>query len=436
VVISNSVCPGQNDSALIVVQPDIVIHPINPLIYCPNVTADPVSFDSNIANASYNWTNNNTSIGLSASGNGNINAWSTANPDQSINMAQIQVVGQANNCPGDTILFDVQIFPIPTFDFVLIPESGLGCTDPVEINGSTNTPNPLWSWSGGTIVNGQNSSTPSVNESANYNVSITDAISNCSANYSVQIEPPMEVNLQILQHEDVSCNGLTDGLIQISGSGQNLLFHWSPNVSSGDIAQNLSANEYSVNVSNEDGCLDSEVIQITQPEPLQILLTDSVTSQCGEANGSVNVAISGGTGNYNTTWSNGSNEEDLSNVDAAEYVLTVLDEHSCESTFELNMPCVQFPDIVPYQFISPNKDGKNDSWVLQHIEEYEDVHVFIFNRWGSVVFEEEHYQNNWRGECNKCLNENELLPSATYYYKILTNKKSKSDFTGFIEIQP
>ncbi len=150
----------------------------------------------------------------------------------------------------------------------------------------------------------------------------------------------------------------------------------------------------------------------------------------------MDVSISGGSGGYDFSWSNGSNNADLQDVDQGVYVLTVVDDHSCEATFSLNMPCVQFPDILPYQFISPNDDGNNDFWVLQNIDEYEDVHVFVFNRWGSVVFEDEHYQNNWKGTCNKCLNENESLPSATYYYKILTNKKSKSDFTGFIEIQP
>jgi gliding motility-associated-like protein len=436
VVISNSSCPGQNDSALVVIQPDIYINPISSLIYCPDVTADPISFDSNIDNASYSWTNSNTSIGLPGNGNGNIDSWNTANPGESLNIAQIEVVGQANNCPGVSILVDVQIYPTPNFDYVLIPESGLGCVDPVSINGSTNTPNPLWSWSGGTIVNGPNSSSPLVNEASTYNLTITDAISNCSANFSVQIDTPTEVNMQIIQQNDVSCFGLTDGIIQIAGSGETLQYVWTPNVSSTDLANDLSAQSYSVQVTNEDGCTDDEFISLIQPNPLEIVLIDSVTSQCGEYNGSVDVSISGGSGGYNFSWSNGSNNADLFEVDQGDYVLTVVDDHSCEATFSLNISCVQFPDILPYQFISPNDDGNNDFWVLHNIDEYEDVHVFVFNRWGSVVFEDEHYQNDWKGTCNKCLNDNEPLPSATYYYKILTNKKSKPEFTGFIEIQP
>jgi gliding motility-associated-like protein len=100
------------------------------------------------------------------------------------------------------------------------------------------------------------------------------------------------------------------------------------------------------------------------------------------------------------------------------------------------MPCVEFPDIIPYQFISPNNDGQNDTWILQNLDEYERAEIFIFNRWGSLVYRSDNYQNDWKGTCNTCSDSIEILPSATYYYKVVTNKKSKPDFTGFIEIQP
>ena len=131
-----------------------------------------------------------------------------------------------------------------------------------------------------------------------------------------------------------------------------------------------------------------------------------------------------------------SNQIRISKLANGNYSVVVSDANDCEKQLDLEMPCVQFPDIIPFQFISPNEDGKNDYWVLQNLEEYENAEVFIFNRWGSLVFHDDHYQNDWRGTCNKCSSDAEVLPSATYYYKVVTNKKSKSDFTGFIEIQP
>lgn len=54
-------------------------------------------------------------------------------------------------------------------------------------------------------------------------------------------------------------------------------------------------------------------------------------------------------------------------------------------------PC-QVPNVI-----TMNGDNVNDEFIIRNIEDYDQVHVQIFNRWGNLVFEDEDYQNNWKG---------------------------------------
>lgn len=74
--------------------------------------------------------------------------------------------------------------------------------------------------------------------------------------------------------------------------------------------------------------------------------------------------------------------------------------------------------VKPYEAITPNNDGFNDTWTPLDIESYENALVQVFNRWGGLVFESTggaSYQP-WDGN-----NEGAELPVGTYYYIIDLN---------------
>jgi gliding motility-associated-like protein len=77
------------------------------------------------------------------------------------------------------------------------------------------------------------------------------------------------------------------------------------------------------------------------------------------------------------------------------------------------------------QGISPNNDGKNDSFDLSTlaVEELE-----IFNRYGTIVYNLMNYTNQWIGQSNS----GDTLPDGTYFYVI--KKKDGSNLTGWIYI--
>jgi large repetitive protein len=76
--------------------------------------------------------------------------------------------------------------------------------------------------------------------------------------------------------------------------------------------------------------------------------------------------------------------------------------------------------------ISPNGDGKNDVLIIPGIKSKNNNRIAIYNRWGSLVFEKENYQNDWGGEANVkniVLETDGLLPDGTYYYIVLFDNK-------------
>ncbi len=81
-------------------------------------------------------------------------------------------------------------------------------------------------------------------------------------------------------------------------------------------------------------------------------------------------------------------------------------------------------DLMLPNAISPNGDGKNDVFEVPGIATYSRVELVIFNRWGSVVFEDKNYKNNWGGTNSQ----NAHLTEDTYYYTLKLDDSNKSGF--------
>ena len=61
--------------------------------------------------------------------------------------------------------------------------------------------------------------------------------------------------------------------------------------------------------------------------------------------------------------------------------------------------------------LTPNNDGKNDTWFIRNVELFPRNRVRILNRWGDVVYQSEYYMNTWDGSFG-----GGKLPAGTYYY--------------------
>lgn len=80
--------------------------------------------------------------------------------------------------------------------------------------------------------------------------------------------------------------------------------------------------------------------------------------------------------------------------------------------------------------LSPNGDNKNDVFFIQDIQLFPKNKVTVVNRYGSVVFEMEAYDNSWDGTSKSGAE----LPDGTYFYSIDYGVGKDEVQTGFVQI--
>lgn len=84
--------------------------------------------------------------------------------------------------------------------------------------------------------------------------------------------------------------------------------------------------------------------------------------------------------------------------------------------------------IKPANLLSPNGDGKNDTWVVKNIDLYPESSVTIFDKGGRKLLNVQHYKNDWDGTFQGL-----PLAEGTYYYAIDFGP-GKAPMKGFITI--
>jgi hypothetical protein len=86
------------------------VNPVPNQVYCNGISTAPVVFSGTAA--SYSWTNDNLSIGLGASGVGNLPSFTTVNAGPGVQYAYVRVMPQGNGsstCPGKVLSFRITV---------------------------------------------------------------------------------------------------------------------------------------------------------------------------------------------------------------------------------------------------------------------------------------------------------------------------------------
>ena len=163
-----------------------------------------------------------------------------------------------------------------------------------------------------------------------YNVIVTDAVGQTESSTFYISEPsPIIITYTV---NSTSQAGFSDGSIftTVSGGTAPYSFSWQgPNgysASTQDI-QNLIAGTYFFYVMDDNGCseLFSIVVGEGQLTPLQVNAVTSGIDCFGNNNGSIDLTVSDGATPYSFIWSNGAITDDLSNLAAGTYTVTVTD---------------------------------------------------------------------------------------------------------------
>jgi gliding motility-associated-like protein len=100
--------------------------------------------------------------------------------------------------------------------------------------------------------------------------------------------------------------------------------------------------------------------------------------------------------------------------------------------------------VIPNAF-SPNNDGDNDFFIIEGADQFT-VALYVYNRWGNIVYADKNYKNTWTGLANKAQDPNNRtkisagaidtqLPDGTYFYVVEFAGQGTRRATGFIELR-
>ncbi|WP_299149594.1 Ig-like domain-containing protein, partial [uncultured Dokdonia sp.] len=281
--------------------------------------------------------------------------------------------------PGFTgdVVFEYQVcLPAPnssvcdrafvTLNYVSPPEAAIVDLD-CNANGTTNliVTSPLGSNLEYSINNGpfQSNTTFSNLSEGSYIVTVRDINTGCfQASASGFVIENLEVAVPI-DVTDVSCFGGDDGAINLEPSGGTppYEFEWSNGATTEDIS-GLTAGSYTVVVTDSFGCELEATAVVSGPAMAVSIAPDTVITDvsCFDGNeGAINITPQGGTAPYTYIWSNGATTQDISNLEAGSYTVTVKDSRQCEAeaTFTVEQPTAALAESASITNVLCNGDS-------------------------------------------------------------------------------
>ena len=175
-----------------------------------------------------------------------------------------------------------------------------------------------------------------------FDVTITDD-NGCTATGSVEIDEQAELVISAAGN-DINCNGGNDGTAMATPSGGTSPYSY--NWSNGDTTQNLSSlsiGTYFVTVADDNGCMGTASIEISQPDLLSATGNGTDVNCNGGNDGTAMASPLGGTSPYSYNWSNGGNTQNLTALTAGTYGVTVTDDNGCTATDSIQ---ISQPDLL------------------------------------------------------------------------------------------
>ncbi|MBR9920979.1 MAG: hypothetical protein GYB31_09080 [Bacteroidetes bacterium] len=202
----------------------------------------------------------------------------------------------------------------------------------IQVTAQGGTPPYQFDWSNG-------ESGPSINSlgAGNYQVTLTDQ-NNCTEIQQFTLENPEAIESE-LETQNPFCDGENSGMVTITPGGGTPPYSisWADG---SDLLEriNLAAGNYSYTLTDANDCSISESFELIEPPVLEVELVEVTPSTQGNANGEIDVQLSGGTPPYTYSWIGGDlteplETEDISDLAAGSYELEVTDANGCSIQF-------------------------------------------------------------------------------------------------------
>ena len=170
-----------------------------------------------------------------------------------------------------------------------------------------------------------------------YAIEVVDA-NGCSYDAGVTLEEPAEVIIDAVV-TNVLCNGDENGAITVNASGGTGM-GYTYNMDNGGFGPNnefdgLAAGSYPVVVQDDSECSSAATVTVESPDAIEVTVEANDGATGSASDGVIDISVTGGTAPYTYSWEgpgfNG-DEEDVTDVPAGDYTVTVTDANGCEFT--------------------------------------------------------------------------------------------------------
>jgi gliding motility-associated-like protein len=335
-------------------------------------------------------------------------------------------------------LYTVKVEPAPG-TFWIVPDTSLFSKDSVslcaglkgvkyQVSGDSGS---IFHWivNGGNIVSDSNTNTIIVNWSlnpGNYSVSVQgENKSGCMGNTNklhVNLLPIPVINLG---NNKSICEGDQVTLVADSGLSSGNTYMWQDG-STGPVFIAKNAGLYWVVITSSNGCSFSDsVILLVNPLPIVNLGKD--TMLCNDDDVVLDACIFGAT----YLWNTGAITQTITASENEGLIwVKVTDNNGCIGYDSIQiLKCTGRIKLNIPKAFSPYHGTTNNHWIIGGSENYPNMTVKIYDRWGILIFESDvGYLNPWDGTSG-----GKSMPMDAYYYLIHLGDGSK-DLVGSVTL--
>jgi hypothetical protein len=256
-----------------------------------------------------------------------------------------------------------------------------------------------------------------------YAATVIDA-GGCEITQMVEVTAPpaLVLNEDI---DNISCGSTNDGSIFVGATGgiAPYDYRWSTGAMTSRIS-GLGTGTYDITVTDDNNCTSTESYSLAAPEDLAVTF-EAIEATDG-CNGSIRIIPLGGSGNYQFTFPQLTNQGDdplAEGLCPGVYTIQVTDDNECQTvTMVAEVLDRRFPCLSARDVITPNGDGLNEAFVITCSDGREAINnsLQVFNRWGQIVYRAVDYDCSDDNSGINCFegktNDGSLLPNGPYYY--------------------
>ncbi|NCA19764.1 MAG: hypothetical protein EBS86_01340, partial [Crocinitomicaceae bacterium] len=242
-------------------------------------------------------------------------------------------IKDAKNCTAtNNAIITQPLAPLTASTTKILPSCFGAANGSINLSVQGGTVPFSYSWTNGYITEDISNVSAGV-----YNVLITD-LNGCTFSINDTLSQPSAAGV-IFTTTDVLCFGNSTGDIDatVLGGTAPYIYSWSNGATTEDIS-NIPAGTYVITATDSQNCQLTSTVNVTQPQAaLQVTETHTDALCVGAQQGTIDLTISGGTGNYTISWNNNASTEDVSQLVAGTYTANITDENNCLASIDVTI---------------------------------------------------------------------------------------------------